>query len=58
MRGLAGVVGGTKGGDTTVVGLAGLGGVAGIAGRGKLVPGAGDSGTVGFAIGGAAGFAS
>jgi hypothetical protein len=58
MRGLAGVVGGTKGGDTTVVGLAGLGGVAGIAGRGKLVPGAVDSGTVGFAIGGAAGFAS
>jgi hypothetical protein len=58
MRGLAGVVGGTKGGDTTVVVLAGLGGVAGIAGRGKLVPGAVDSGTVGFAIGGAAGFAS
>jgi hypothetical protein len=58
MRGLAGVVGGTEGGETTVVGLAGLGGAAGMAGRGKLVPGAGDSGTVGFAIGGAAGFAS
>jgi len=58
MRGLAGVVGGTEGGDTTVVGLAGLGGVAGIAGRGKLLPGTDASGTVGFAIGGAAGLAS